>query len=68
MENISSQFNDLEKFMMFQEMRISFQELKHMTRSSNLSLILFHLMEILFKNAKETKNGSLVVKMSLWQL
>jgi len=68
MESILSQFNDLEKYMMFQEMRISFQELKHMTRSSNLSLILFHLMETLFKNVKETKNGFLAVKMSLWQL
>lgn len=51
--------------MMFQEMRISFQELKHMTRSSNLSLILYLLMEDLLQDVKEIKNGSLVAKMCL---
>ena len=65
MENILSQFNDLEKYMMFQEMQISFQELKHMTRSSNLSLILYLLMEDLLQDVKEIKNGSLVAKMCL---
>lgn len=63
MENISSLLKDLEKYMMFQEMQISFQELKHMTRSSNLSLILYHLMENLLQDVKEIKNGSLVAKM-----